>query len=295
VSNSNSNTNSVCTITPVRNGEAFIADAVHSLVACPQVRRAYVVDDDSQDGTLDVLRDLKKEFEDRIVVAQLPHHENQFMAANLGLGLIGRHDPDVPWIGFLDADDKSYPNRFNKQLEVASDDSTAKRPVVAVGGGCRNVGPDGIAREGDTETGAQNMEYDPLDMALRSCLNLQWTATSIYRQEVFHELGGFAYSTTHGDSEFFVRLAWMAKLKGWSLRNVTDPVILRRTQIETQVSLNEASSRSLKRHAYERLLREHHAYYKYMTAKRQLEPGMLRLPNPYSAEAGLDLHKIERL
>lgn len=101
----------VSVVMPVFNGEAFVSEAVRSILA--QTHRELellVVDDGSADRTRDIVRSLARE-DSRIRLLERPH-EGHAAAANFGIGLASGD-----WIARMDADDVALPRRLAVQLE----------------------------------------------------------------------------------------------------------------------------------------------------------------------------------
>lgn len=118
---------SVSVVMPVRNGMSYLEEAVDSILG--QTHRdleLVAVDDGSTDGSRERL-------------AQYAHQDERVLVVSSeGSGLVdalmtGIHRSQAPWIGRMDADDRSHPDRFRKQLafvqehpEVALIGSTAR-------------------------------------------------------------------------------------------------------------------------------------------------------------------------
>jgi glycosyltransferase involved in cell wall biosynthesis len=101
----------ISVIMPVRNGERWLALAIESLLAQTELCfELLVVDDGSTDGTPSLLQNFR-EHDDRVrVITQEP------------LGLVaalnrGVFEAQAPFIARLDADDRSMPTRFERQIE----------------------------------------------------------------------------------------------------------------------------------------------------------------------------------
>jgi glycosyltransferase involved in cell wall biosynthesis len=110
-SSRDSQTVSVSVVVPVRNGEAFVADAIESVLDQEDVSaELIVVDDGSTDGTADVLA----RYDRRIAVADL-EGRGVSAARNRGMAL-GRGELLV----FLDADDLLPPRYLARFVEAAA-------------------------------------------------------------------------------------------------------------------------------------------------------------------------------
>jgi glycosyltransferase involved in cell wall biosynthesis len=105
-------TASVSVIVPVRNGEAFVADAIESVLAQEDVSaELIVVDDASTDRTPEVLR----RFAGRLTVAS-PDGSGVSAARNRGMALA-----QGELLVFLDADDLLPPRYLARFVEAAAD------------------------------------------------------------------------------------------------------------------------------------------------------------------------------
>ncbi len=99
----------VTVLMPTWNAGPFIRAAVDSVLAQTiDDWRLIVVDDQSSDGTPDVVA----EYDDpRVRLVRLPENLGQTGALNHGLGLV-----ETPWVARLDQDDVSLPSRLERQL-----------------------------------------------------------------------------------------------------------------------------------------------------------------------------------
>lgn len=112
----------VSVIVPVYNGEAYLADALQSLL--DQTRRAaeiIVVDDGSADASCDVAA----AFGDAV---RLIRQENRGVAAARNRGMAAASQPYVAW---LDHDDVAMPERLELQLAAFDADPV---PDIVFGG-----------------------------------------------------------------------------------------------------------------------------------------------------------------
>lgn len=119
-SNSSSETISVSAVIPVYNAEAFIGEAVESLLAQTYPLREIVcVDDGSTDGTSDILLDLARASAGRVHILE-GGHRGASAARNTGMA-----DATGDYIQFLDADDFLLPDKIEQDVKRLADDRAA--------------------------------------------------------------------------------------------------------------------------------------------------------------------------
>lgn len=104
----------VSVIIPVFNREKFIRKAVESSSCLNEVGEILIVDDGSTDNTLNICRDLEKEFP-KVRLIQHPDRKNHGVSASRNLGI---DSATTNYIAFLDSDDYYLPNRFKKDKEL---------------------------------------------------------------------------------------------------------------------------------------------------------------------------------
>jgi len=108
---------SVSVVIPVYNGERYIVAAIDSVLGqtctLAEVAQIVVVDNNSTDGTLDVVRDLiSTRGGDRVLVISEPR-PNAANARNAGVRLVTSE-----WLAFLDADDLWLPEKLDLQMQA---------------------------------------------------------------------------------------------------------------------------------------------------------------------------------
>lgn len=109
---------SVSVVIPVYNGERFLAAAINSVLAqigdAAEVSQVIVVDNNSTDGTLALVKDLiATRYGDRVLAISEPR-PNAANARNAGARLATGE-----WLAFLDADDLWFPEKLERQMEAA--------------------------------------------------------------------------------------------------------------------------------------------------------------------------------
>ena len=107
----------ITVVIPVYNASAHLREAVTSVLAQEQAAEVILVEDGSQDDSLDVARQLEND-SSRVRVLQHPGGGNRGAAASRALGI--RHARfDV--VSFLDADDRMLPGRFDAAAQRLED------------------------------------------------------------------------------------------------------------------------------------------------------------------------------
>jgi glycosyltransferase involved in cell wall biosynthesis len=112
-------------VIPVKNGAAFIGDAVTSALGQPGVQRVIVVDDGSTDNSAEIAARIGDE---RVTLIQ-GTGRGVSAARNLGFAevqrLIAAQQSEHSWVIFLDADDRLVPGATRKLLEGSQADCVA--------------------------------------------------------------------------------------------------------------------------------------------------------------------------
>lgn len=112
----------VSIVIPVHNGERYIKEAIDSCISQTyQNIEIVVVDDKSEDGTLDIL----KEYKDRVKVIPVEKQNGLGNVINIGI-----KKSKGKYIARMDSDDVMYPTRIEKQVKHLESNTD----VVAVGG-----------------------------------------------------------------------------------------------------------------------------------------------------------------
>ncbi|MBT8336308.1 MAG: glycosyltransferase family 2 protein [Gemmatimonadetes bacterium] len=170
-------------IVPVFNGEAFVAEALDSILRQSGVdTEVIVVDDGSTDGTPEVLDG----FGDRIRVIR---QENAGPAAARNRGLA---ESRGEFVAFLDADDIWVDDKLASQLAVLRE----QEDVEICSGHLRSFWVPELDHEREE---LENEPYHQERAMLSPC-------TILTRRAVFERVGGFDVSLRNGeDTDWFVR------------------------------------------------------------------------------------------
>lgn len=104
----------ISVITPVYNGERFLARTITSVLSQPEVSEYLLIDDGSTDGSLNLLLDWEKK-DSRIKVLRHPDGKNHGRSETRNLGL---KNASKEYVAFLDADDFYLTHRFKNDLKI---------------------------------------------------------------------------------------------------------------------------------------------------------------------------------
>jgi glycosyltransferase involved in cell wall biosynthesis len=179
---------------PVYNGEAFLVEAVDSILS--QTYRDFelvVVDDGSRDATPDILRAFAEK-DDRVRVVR---RENGGIVAALNTGLSASRGD---YVARMDADDISLPERFQFQLDYLD----VHPGCVLVGGFARSLKPDG-SFDGRT-TGGRHLRTDLSCFPPRVAVAMH--PLIMVRRAALLQVGGYRSTFPHAeDYDLFLRLS----------------------------------------------------------------------------------------
>ena len=120
---------SVSVIIPVYNGECFIEKALHSVSQQPEVSEVVVVNDGSNDNTLEIINKLQSK-DSRI---QIFHHKNKKNRGRSASRNLGIKRAKGNYIAFLDADDFYLENRFKNDKLIFQYNKEADGVYNAIG------------------------------------------------------------------------------------------------------------------------------------------------------------------
>ena len=187
---------------PVYNGAATIAESIESLLQQTVSRlRILVVDDGSKDATAEILADLSRR-DPRVVVITQPNG-GIVEALNHGLSHV-----TAPFVARQDADDISFPDRIQRQLEAFE----AEPSLVAVSGSCIHIDTDG------RETGSHYTVPDTDaadDHSLPANEPYLLHPFLMVRSEAFTAVHGYRYVFHSEDTDLYWRLREVGRLKNF--------------------------------------------------------------------------------
>lgn len=179
---------------PVYNGEAFLEEAIGSILSQSfKDFELVVVDDGSRDTTPDILARLAAA-DPRIKVVR---QENGGIVAALNAGLaVCRGE----YVARMDADDVALPHRFQFQLDYLD----AHPGCVLVGGVARSISPDG--KDVSRTTGGRHRRTDLSCFPPKIAVSMHPLIT--VRREALVAIGGYRSDFPHAeDYDLFIRLS----------------------------------------------------------------------------------------
>ncbi|WP_268125632.1 glycosyltransferase family 2 protein [Roseivirga pacifica] len=107
----------VSVLVPVYKASAYLEEAVHSALNCPEVGEIILIEDGSPDNSLEVCKMLEQKF-DKVKLYQHINGENKGASESRNLGIL-RSEFDL--ISFLDADDIYLANRFKRHVKLLAE------------------------------------------------------------------------------------------------------------------------------------------------------------------------------
>jgi glycosyltransferase involved in cell wall biosynthesis len=192
----------VSVIIPVKNGAAFIAEAVATALAERDVVNVVVVDDGSVDETADIV----SAFRDPRVVLIAGGRVGVSAARNRGFAEVVKRDISS-WVMFLDADDRLRPGAVSKLLAASDDD------CVAVYGDYERIDEQGRASGRRAWLRGRAKPSGEILAALLSGNFIVNGGVMLMRREAFQRVGGFDEALRHcEDWHAFCRLAALGRI-----------------------------------------------------------------------------------
>lgn len=119
----------VSVIIPVYNAERYVREAVESALSQSETGEVILIEDASPDDSLQVCRELAREFE-KVRLLRHADGKNHGAGASRNLGIINAR---FDYIAFLDADDFFLPGRFSVAKQLFEADSQIEGVYEAVG------------------------------------------------------------------------------------------------------------------------------------------------------------------
>lgn len=199
----------VSVVMPVYNGEAYVREAVDSILRQTLGDFELIIfDDGSTDRTPEILRDLARA-DPRI---RLLRHE---VSDVIGAVNRGCAEARGPYIARMDADDIAFPERLERQIGHLD-----PRPGLAVlGAAMQYLGPDGPL----PHLLRHPSEAGEVRMALQQRCSLAHP-TVVIRRAVFAAAGGYRHAFVHAeDYDLWLRIA-----ERHDLANLPEPLLYHR-------------------------------------------------------------------
>ena len=170
--------------------------------------RAYLVDDASDDGSVDTLRDMAAH-DPRVVLVERSEHGGPQVARQTGLDAARGE-----LVAILDSDDLWAPSKLERQLAVFDEAAAAGRPFDAVLAGYRWV----------DRAGSSRVVIPPAQASSRIWLTNN-LSTLVVSRSILDAVGGFLPEgqppvTTCEHTELCLRMGTR-----WRLRVVTEPLV----------------------------------------------------------------------
>jgi glycosyltransferase involved in cell wall biosynthesis len=207
----------VSVVMPVYNGEAYLAEAIDSVLGQTLEEFELVaVDDGSQDGSRAILERFARA-DNRIRVVANERNLGTSGALNRGWRLARGS-----YIARLDADDVALPGRLSRQVDFLD----AHPSVAAVGGGAITI--DGNGRRISTRRYPTNHRAIRSTLLRHNCLS---HPSMTMRRAALEAAGGYRFRCAAEDYDLWLRLS-----ERFELATVPEPVILYRLHLR-QISV----------------------------------------------------------
>lgn len=219
---------SVSVVMPVHNAARFVEGALRSALALPEVGEVLVIDDGSTDGSPDICARIAA-YDQRVRMLHHPDGLNHGASASRNVGI---RSATLPFIAFLDADDRYLPGRFAAERAIFDAHPDADGAYGALGAEFHDEGArDAYMRRfgSPVVTVARPVSPEELRMGVLgayrgfghfSIVALTVRAQALKRLERLfdEELGVFE------DTDLIIRLCWSARLYPGS---IAQPVAVR--------------------------------------------------------------------
>jgi len=204
----NTNDFKVTVVMPVYNAAKYLKEALLSAVHLPEVGEIVLIEDGSEDNSLEICEELSRNNEK---ISLYVHENNQNKGAsesrNLGI-LKAKYD----YIAFLDADDIYCENRFEKEQNIFLTQQTVDGVYSAVG----------YINEPDGKIFTLRKIIAPHKLfhyLLRGTFGHFHTNGITVKRDVFKEIGYFNPKLIlHQDSEMWLKMAFKCRLIGGELK-----------------------------------------------------------------------------
>lgn len=228
---------SVSVIIPVYNAAAFLRAAVDSAFGCPEVGEVILVEDGSVDASLAICRELVEAHPRvRLIRHEAGVNRGPGASRNAGIGAAR-----LPFVAFLDADDRYLPQRFSAEREVFNAHADADGVYGAIGSEFQGEEARSryMARFGqEVVTVREPVIPEELFSALLGSVkrfgHFSIDALTIRREALLRMPFLFAEDLPlHEDTDFLLRLAFQSRLYAGS---IVEPVAIRRVHAGNRIT-----------------------------------------------------------
>jgi len=238
----------VSVVIPVYNAEAYIADAVSSALAQPEIGEVLLIEDGSQDNSLQVCQRLAEKYS-RVKLLQHNDGKNHGAGASRNLGI---RNAEFDYIAFLDADDFFLPDHFSVPKVLFESDPEIDGVYEAMG----IEFEDQASRErwlsvrGHTDLTTMTERVAPEELFKKQspvgssgyCTTGGW----VVKRAIFDKTGLFdEHLRLHQDTVMFVKFAAVGKMVPGRL---SEPVVVRRVHVSNRSSMRLPSMQVYRDH-----------------------------------------------
>ncbi|MCU0318900.1 MAG: glycosyltransferase, partial [Flavobacteriales bacterium] len=230
----------VSVVVPVFEAEAYLDEAVRSILDQPEVVELLLVEDGGRDTSLRICEAWAQR-DDRVRVLQHPEGINRGVSATRNLGI---RSATAPFVAFLDADDVCLPHRFRTDVAVFAREPDAEGCYHAIGATFQDAtGRSLYEQRFDDGLTTMRMPFPPdrlfhaLSGGVLDAGHFSLDGLTIRRDALLRMPNLLREDMAmHEDTEFIVRLSYHCKLYPGSLK---EPVALRRVHAENRITRND--------------------------------------------------------
>ena len=192
----------VSVVMPVYNTELYLAEAIESILAQTFTDfELIIVDDASQDGSTEIMREYQRR-DERVRTLRQARNMGVSHARNRGIDAARGQV-----IAFMDSDDVSLPTRLEKQFRYLQENPE----VGAVGVRSKMVNYDLTSL---ISIRAGPCQHAPIALSLFSGATSLVGGSAMFRHQPLRAVGGFAAELRYGEEEdLFIRLLLQARIR----------------------------------------------------------------------------------
>lgn len=225
----------VSVIIPVYNAEEYVREATESALAQPETGEVILIEDASPDRSLQVCRELAREFT-RVALLRHSDGKNHGAGASRNLGI---ENARFDYVAFLDADDFFLPGRFSVARQILEAEPEAEGVYEAVGVHFENQAAQRLWLEKNSAMMTAMKERVPPERLFEAqspvgrggyCPMGGW----VVKRSVFGKTGLFdEHLRLHQDTAIFVKFAALGRMLPGRL---DEPVAMRRVHGHNRIS-----------------------------------------------------------